>query len=314
MAGRYAPSPSGPLHLGNLRTAVIAWLYAQHTGREFRLRVDDLDGPRSDAAVARSHLAELAALGLTHSGEVLWQSHRHAIYAATIAELQQLGLVYECYCSRTDIQAAPTAPHAAPGTYPGTCRHLTAAERAIRRAGLGSQRLPALRLRVDPDTLAVGSRTIRDARAGEYTGVVDDFVLRRGDGEYAYNLAVVVDDAAQGVTQVVRGDDLLSSTPRQDYLWELLGHQPPEWVHVPLVVDPSGARLSKRDGSLGLQDLATRGFTVEDVMGWIADSVGIPGARSASELATRFDPDLLPTTPAVCELAALPTPANHEAT
>ena len=216
-AGRYAPSPSGDLHLGNLRTALLAWLYARSSGRRFLVRVEDIDTQRSSRESARRQLEDLATLGLDWDGEVICQQDRYAAYEEALAQLP----TYECYCSRKDIREASRAPHAIPGQYPGTCRNLTEDQRAAKRAELAAQnRQPALRLLADVPTF-----TIHDALHGTYTGDVDDFILRRGgqDTGWAYNLAVVVDDAFQGIDQVVRGDDLLSSAPRQAYLASLLG-------------------------------------------------------------------------------------------
>jgi glutamyl-tRNA synthetase len=201
-AGRFAPSPSADLHIGNLRTAVLAWLFARSTGRRFLIRVDDLDD-RTYADIGSHQLDDLAAIGLTWDEPPEWQTEHTARYAATITDLSDRGLLYECYCSRRDIAQAPRAPHAPQGAYPGTCRDLTDAERTTRRAEIG--RPPALRLRTDATAY-----TVHDLLHGDYTGIVDDFVIGRGDGVAAYNLAVVVDDAAQGIDQVVRGDDLLA--------------------------------------------------------------------------------------------------------
>ncbi|MGZ8747481.1 MAG: tRNA glutamyl-Q(34) synthetase GluQRS, partial [Mycobacterium sp.] len=213
-AGRFAPSPSADLHIGNLRTAVLAWLFARSTGRRFLMRVDDLDD-RTFTDIANRQLDDLAAIGLTWDEPAEWQTKHPDRYALAITRLADGGLLYECYCSRKDIAQAPRAPHAPEGAYPGTCRDLPDTERDSRRAQLG--RPPALRLRTDAIT-----HTVHDVLHGDYSGIVDDFVVRRGDGVPAYNLAVVVDDAAQGVDQVVRGDDLLSSSPRQAYLAGLL--------------------------------------------------------------------------------------------
>lgn len=298
-AGRYAPSPSGDLHFGNLRTAVLAWLFARSTGRQFLMRVEDIDTQRSSLESAQRQLGDLAALGLDWDGEVVYQSQRFPRYDAVIADLADRGLVYECYCSRKDIQRASSAPHAAPGSYPGTCRDLTQTQREARRAELQEQgRVPALRLRA-----SVTSWPVTDYYVGEYTGDVDDFILRRGGNanqgqDYAYNLAVVVDDADYGVDQVVRGDDLLSSAPRQAYLADLLGFKPPEFVHVPLVLNADGQRLAKRDGAVTLREmLETR--TVADVVTAIAESVGVPGASALPEILERFDPRALPREPYV---------------
>lgn len=286
-AGRYAPSPSGDLHLGNLRTAVLAWLFARRTGRSFVLRVEDLDRVR-EGSEARQ-LADLAALAVDFDGPVLHQSDRRDSYAAAIESLRADGRVYECFCTRREIQQAASAPHAPQGAYPGTCRHLSDTERAQRRA---EGRRAALRLRADVDTY-----TVHDALAGEYTGVVDDLVLQRTDKVPAYNLAVVVDDGFQGVDQVVRGDDLLASAPRQAYLAGLLDIPEPTYVHVPLALGPTGARLAKRDGAVTLRDRLDAGESVQDVVEMIAASIGTPGCRSLDDIAGRWTPALLPRDP-----------------
>ncbi|MBC9935444.1 MULTISPECIES: tRNA glutamyl-Q(34) synthetase GluQRS [unclassified Leucobacter] len=286
-AGRYAPSPSGRLHVGNLRTALVAWLCARSTGRAFLVRVEDLDRGR-DAGAASEQLAELAAIGIDWDGEVVLQTERGAAHAAAIRRLASAGLVYECTCSRADILAAPTAPHAPPGAYPGTCRDRTAEERSRARTAI-APRLPALRLKVPEGTVAP---TITDRILGQVPGVVDDFVLRRGDGTIAYNLAVVVDDADMGVDQVVRGDDLASSTSRQILLQRLLGLPEPEYAHVPLVLGANGARLAKRDGAVTLEDLAADGVDAVDVRRWMAESLGLAAPGQSIEMASlleRFD-------------------------
>ncbi|MEV3905420.1 tRNA glutamyl-Q(34) synthetase GluQRS [Mycobacterium sp. NPDC050551] len=282
-AGRFAPSPSADLHIGNLRTAVLAWLFARSTGRRFLMRVEDLDD-RTRSDVAQRQLADLAAIGLTWDGPAEWQSEHRDRYDAVVDRLTDADRIYECYCSRRDIAQAPRAPHAPEGAYPGTCRELTAAQRSRRREETG--RPPALRLRTDVHTY-----TVTDLLHGEYTGVVDDFVVRRGDGVPAYNLAVVVDDAAQDVDQIVRGDDLLASSPRQAYLARLLGHPEPTYAHVPLVLNADGARLAKRDGAVTLSEIG-----VDRAVAQIADSLGRPAA-TLSELASRFDPAALPREP-----------------
>lgn len=276
--GRYAPSPSGDLHLGNLRTAVLAWLFAQQSGRGFRMRIDDIDAQRSSPESATRQLEDLAALGITWEEPVASQQQTLSFYAEALADLQQRGLVYECYCSRKDIQEASRAPHAIPGRYPGTCRDLSPAQREERRAELVAQdRVPALRLRPDANSHTVRESFSLEAEGGLYTGEVDDFVLRRGgnanqvtDSDYAYNLAVVVDDHLAGVDQVVRGDDLLSSAPRQAYLADLLGYAPVEYVHVPLVLGPDGKRLAKRDGAVTLREIGA-----DRAMEWVKDSLGL---------------------------------------
>lgn len=269
-AGRFAPSPSGDLHIGNIRTGVLAYLWARTTGRRFLWREEDLDRVRPVAAERQLEL--FRSLGVRIDGEVVRQSERAGLYAGACAELSGRGLVYECYCSRKDILAAPTAPHAPPGAYPGTCRDLPEAAREVARARLAAQgRHPALRLRSDG-----AEHTVRDELLGAVTARVDDLVLRRGDGVWAYNLAVVIDDADTGVDQVVRGDDLAGSAPRQARLAELLGLPVPEYVHVPLVLGPSGERLAKRDGAVTLREMP--GDTLEEkgraAREWIETSIG----------------------------------------
>ncbi|MGW5318739.1 tRNA glutamyl-Q(34) synthetase GluQRS [Nocardia thailandica] len=289
-AGRYAPSPSGDLHLGNLRTAVLAWLLARTTGRRFVLRVEDLDRVRPGAA--QRQLDDLAAIGLDWDGPVLFQSERLAGYTAAIDRLTAAGRTYECYCTRAEIQQAATAPHAPMGAYPGTCRELSDRQRRERRA---AGRPAALRLRAE-----VTDYEITDLLHGAYRGGVDDLVLRRGDGTPAYNLAVVVDDADSGIDQVVRGDDLLSSTPRQAYLAELLGLPVPTYAHVPLVLNGEGRRLAKRDGAVTLSDQRALGNTPSDVLALLARSLGYE-AHTMTELRGLFDPVTIPAEPWILE-------------
>lgn len=309
--GRYAPSPSGDLHLGNLRTAILAWAMARRGGKSFYMRVEDLDRVRPGAA--ERQLADLRAMGLdwdvspgsaaesTEGKEagVLYQSTRLAAYERAVQRLCEAGLVYECYCTRREIQEASSAPHGAPGAYPGTCRGLSEAQREERRA----QRPPALRLRAERT-----SYTVHDDFYGPYTGLVDDFVLVRNDGTYAYNLTSVVDDAFVGVEQIVRGDDLLPSAPRQAYLAGLLGLPQPRYAHVPLALNEEGKRLAKRDGAVTLPQLQEAGVTIPEVLGWIAASIPVPDnsgrpheARvpvpDASVILERFDPALMSRDP-----------------
>jgi glutamyl-tRNA synthetase len=284
-AGRFAPSPSGELHVGNLRTAILAWLFARSTGRRFLLRVEDLDRARAGAEAAQ--LRDLAAVGVTWDGAVVRQTDREPLYTAALGQLAAAGLTYECFCTRREIQEAPSAPHAPQGAYPGTCRGLSAAELEFKR----STRPAAVRLRS-----SVAEWTVQDVLHGTFTGVVDDFVLRRNDGVTAYNLAVVVDDAEQGIDQVVRGDDLLPSTPRQAYLASLLNMPVPEYAHVPLVVNADGARLAKRDGAVTLSDLAAVGLSPDAVQRTILESLGLPAASLEAALAA-FSPAGLPREP-----------------
>ena len=315
--GRYAPSPSGDLHLGNLRTAILAWAMARRGAKPFYLRVEDLDRVRPGAA--ERQIADLAALGLdwdvspgaptervegSESAEgkeagVLYQSTRLDAYEQAVAQLREANLVYECFCTRREIQEASSAPHGAPGAYPGTCRELSKAQLEERRA----QRPPALRLRAE-----YTSYTVQDDFYGTYTGLVDDFVLVRNDGTYAYNLSSVVDDAFVGVEQIVRGDDLLPSAPRQSYLARLLGLTQPRYAHVPLALNEEGKRLAKRDGAVTLPQLREAGVEIPTILGWIAASIPVYNADgsahssdvpvpNAAAILERFDPARMASEP-----------------
>jgi glutamyl-tRNA synthetase len=295
--GRFAPSPTGDLHLGNLRTALLAWLFARRASARFLMRMEDLDAGRvRDLAYGRQ-LADLTALGLTWDGEVVRQSDRLELYRSAIEQLEAAGLTYPCFCTRREILEAASAPQGAvaDGAYTGTCRRLTSRQRAAREAG---GRPPALRLD------AGGARVaFVDRLRGPWEGIVDDLVVRRNDGTPAYNLAVVVDDVDQGVGEVVRGDDLLSSTPRQIHVARVLGLEPPGYAHVPLVLAPDGSRLAKRHGAVTLADRRAMGEPVPVVLGRLAASAGLvepgneldPGELPA--VAARFDPAALPRSP-----------------
>jgi len=292
--GRFAPSPSGPLHLGNLRTALLAWLFARSAGARFLVRVEDLDPERSRREHEAGQLADLRVLGLDWDGPVVRQSERRERHRAALAALRGTGRVYPCWCTRAEIRAAASAAHGPlpEGAYPGTCRALSAAERAARER---SGRPPALRLD------ARGARVaFADRLHGRVEGVVDDLVLWRNDDVPAYNLAVVVDDAEQGVREVVRGDDLLDSTPRQLLVGELLGLPAPAYAHVPLVLGPDGRRLAKRHGAVTLADRAARGATAADALAWMAVSLGLAAPEEPVDpalLLARFDAAQLPRTP-----------------
>lgn len=294
--GRFAPSPTGDLHLGNLRTALLAWLFARAAGGRFILRVEDLDPERSRTDLAHRQVADLAALGIDWDGEVVWQSQRLEMYREAVAKLEQAGLVYECWCTRAEILAAASAPHGEQpeGAYPGTCAALTRARREQLRFERGG---PALRLR------AGGVREqFVDRLLGAVESVVDDFVLVRKDGVCAYNVAVVVDDALQGIGCVVRGADLASATPRQILLQRLLGLPHPDWAHVPLVLGPDGRRLAKRDGAVTLEARSRLGESPAFVRGLIAATLGLaePGEQpSPEQLVRRFDPKLIGTEPTI---------------
>lgn len=271
---------------------MLAWLFARQSGRNFYMRVEDIDSERSSAESAARQLEDLAAIGLEWDEPVLYQHDRGHAYADALAQLD----TYECYCTRRDIREAASAPHAQPGMYPGTCRDLTDEQRALRRSELHAVgRLPAIRLRAH-----AREWTVRDYYTGEYTGPVDDVILKRGGrvdqaqaGDWAYNLAVVVDDGYQGVDQVVRGDDLLFSAPAQAYLADRLGFTAPFYIHVPLVVGPKGRRLAKRDGAVTLREMMAHA-SAADVVEKIAESLGCVGISDAQTLLEKFDPERLP--------------------
>lgn len=266
--GRFAPSPTGELHVGNLRTAIAAWASATSDGGEFLIRWEDLDQFNSSALHMDSHLRDLAAVGVVSAAEPVIQSQHFSLYHEAINTLVERGLTYECFCSRKDIREAVAAPHGSLLVYPGTCRDLSEDERAERRA----QRPGALRLRAGG-----AMESFTDHLHGEVTVIVDDVVLRRNDGIPSYNVAVVVDDALQGVTEVVRGEDLLDITPTQVYLQKLLGYSTPRYGHVPLVVGDDGERLAKRHGAVTLADLATHGIDAEHVRRVLWESLGQSG-------------------------------------
>jgi glutamyl-tRNA synthetase len=274
LTGRFAPSPTGTLHLGNLRTALLAWLFARSAVASFLVRMEDLDIGRVRPGCAEQQLEDLGAIGIDWDGAVVFQSQRLGLYADAIAELGDR--VYECYCTRAEIREAASAPHGPlpEGAYPGTCLRLTAAQLAEKRA---SGRPPALRIRADAAWVA-----FEDRLHGHVEGVVDDFVVRRNDGAPAYNLAVVVDDAAQGIGEVVRGGDLLDTTPRQLFLARALGLREPSYAHVPLVLGPDGARLAKRHGAVTLREIEPAAARA-----WMLRTLGLSEGG-------QFDPDTLP--------------------
>jgi len=272
IVGRFAPSPTGPLHVGNLRTALLAWLSAVSSGGRMLVRVEDLDRITSSIDHERGQLADLRAIGIEFVEPVVRQSERFDAYHDAIATLEARDLVYPCWCTRREIREAASAPNESPAgdaapelAYPGTCRELSVIERRRREE---SGRPPAWRLRT-----AGESYSFPDSVLGTITGRVDDVVLRRNDGVPAYNLAVVVDDAAQGVDEVVRGDDIASSTPRQIHLQRLLGVSTPRYAHVPLVVGADGERLAKRHGAVTLADLEAIGVSAVDVRHELLDSI-----------------------------------------
>jgi glutamyl-tRNA synthetase len=289
--GRFAPSPTGPLHLGNLRTALLAWLFARAGGGRFLIRVEDLDAGRSRPEHEAGQLSDLAALGLESDERPVRQSERSAIYGEAIAHLEREGALYCCWCTRAEIREASSAPHGPlpEGAYPGTCRDLSAQQIAERERG---GRPPALR--IDARAARV---TFDDRLLGSREDVVDDFVVRRNDGAAAYNLAVAVDDDAQRIGEVVRGADLVDTTARQLYIGRRLGLAPISHTHVPLMLGPDGARLAKRHGAVTLADRIGLRETPLQVRSALAASVGLaePGEEpSLEELVARVHRPLVP--------------------
>ncbi|MCV0020557.1 tRNA glutamyl-Q(34) synthetase GluQRS [Mobiluncus curtisii] len=307
--GRFAPSPSGVMHFGNLRTAVAAYLFAKSSGREFLVRIEDIDTGRSRPSFAAQSLADLAALGIVSDRRVVYQSQRHQLYQAALEQLVQKGLVYECYCSRADIAAAASAPHGKPGIYPGICRDLSDSEREAKRTALAAQgRQPALRLRAPQGV----EYTVKDSLLGPLTGLLHDFVLRRTDGDWAYQLVVVVDDINQGVDQIVRGADLASSAPVQAWLTEILGGYTAAYAHVPLVMNAQGQRLAKRDKSVTRPELNALGWSdqkillkVLETLGWSAAKTDatalltLPTEEILNHALTNWRPENLPAEPVI---------------
>lgn len=279
--GRYAPSPTGPLHLGNIRTALIAWLQARLSSAAFVMRMEDLDENRSVEGSAEQIYEDLKWLGLDwdEGPEVggdcgpYTQSERKEIYEAALSYLDQRGEVFRCYCSRKDIREASSAPHERSLIYPGTCRNLTPEdEERVQCEKHG--KIPAVRIRTD-DRVIEFTDEIKGRSTQSIGEGVGDFVLRRADQFFAYQLAVVVDDYLMGITDVVRGEDLLDSTPRQIWLYERLGcSEIPCFWHVPMMADQEGNRMSKRDGSLSLEELRDLGTRPEEAVGQFAASLG----------------------------------------
>ena len=276
--GRFAPTPSGRLHLGNILCAMLAYLSARSKGGRFLLRIEDVDIPRCPRRLAQQCIDDLSWLGFTWDEAPLYQSDRGDVYAAALDRLAEGGHTYPCFCTRAQLMSL-AAPNLGDTQviYQRTCAHLSpeeAAEKAKTRA-------PAIRLRVPDEDVS-----FTDGLFGPQTENLErdcgDFILRRSDGLYGYQLAVVVDDAMSGVTEVVRGRDILSATPRQLYLQRLLGADAPAYVHIPLLVDAQGRRLAKRDKDLDLAALSQR-FTPEDILGMLAFSAGLlPEVRPMS--------------------------------
>ena len=285
--GRFAPSPSGRMHLGNLWSCLLAWLSARSAGGSMVLRLEDLDPDRCKMEYCDQVMRDLEWLGLDWDGQPMYQSQRAEAYAQAFHKLEEQGLIYPCYCTRAERLAA-SAPHRSDGIviYDGRCRRLSAEEKET----LSQTRRPAWRVQVPEKTI-----TFCDLLHGKYeqdlSRACGDFILRRSDGVYAYQLAVIVDDAAMGVTQVVRGSDLLDSTPRQLWLQEALGLPQPEHAHVPLLLAPDGRRLAKRDRDLELGQLQAT-YTAPELVGHLAHAAGlIPeyAPVTPAELVGQFD-------------------------
>lgn len=270
VVGRFAPSPSGRMHLGNLWSALLAWLSARSAGGAMVLRLEDLDPDRCRGEFCDQVLRDLEWLGLDWDNQPVYQSGRGGLYRDAFEQLNRQGLLYPCFCTRAERLSA-SAPHRSDGAavYDGRCRRLSEPE----RAELSKSRAPAWRAAVPDEEVSFA-----DLLQGEYRESLSrdcgDFILRRSDGVYAYQLAVVVDDALMGVTQVVRGSDLLSSTPRQLWLQERLGYPHPEYGHVPLLLSPDGRRLAKRDGDAQLGSLQQR-FSAPELVGMLAHAAGL---------------------------------------
>ena len=282
--GRFAPTPSGRMHLGNVFAALIAWLSVRSRGGEMVLRMEDLDTQRTSEEYANLLRQDLNWLGLDYDRETPPQSARSRVYDRYFEQLQEMGLLYPCYCTRSQLHSV-NAPHLSDGTYvyPGTCRNLTPAQRAA------MDRKPAWRV-VVPDREWSFTDRVQGAYALNLATECGDMVVRRADGVYVYQLAVTVDDGEAGVTEVVRGMDLLSSAPRQMYLQELFGFPHPEYGHVPMLLAPDGRRLSKRDRDLDLGQLQ-KWVNAETLIGTLAFSAGLIDRNepiSAKELATVF--------------------------
>ena len=299
VVGRFAPSPSGRMHLGNIFASLVAWLSARSQGGRMVLRIEDLDERTRSGPWADLLIEDLQWLGLDWDEGPFYQHDREELYRAALTRLQDSGLTYPCFCTRAELHAA-TAPHASDGTpiYTGTCRDLSPTEVAER----SRVRPPAVRLRVPEAENPAGQIAFEDRAYGPQREVLardcGDFLIRRSDGVFAYQLAVVVDDAAMGVTEVVRGCDLLGSSARQMYLQNLLGLPHPTYAHVPLIMAPGGRRLSKRDHDCGMDALRERFRTPERLLGFLAHAAGIAlddSPRSASELVDLFSWDTIRT-------------------
>ena len=285
--GRFAPTPSGRLHLGNLLCALLAYLSVRKQEGRFLLRIEDLDVPRCPRRLSVQAMEDLRWFGFQWDEEPLWQSERTEIYHEQLKALEKKGLVYPCFCTRAQLHAS-VAPNLGDTqfVYARTCANLTAEQAQL----LSQNRSPAMRLRV-PDEVIAFKDGLYGRQAENLEKDCGDFILRRSDGLYGYQLAVVVDDSLSGVNEVVRGRDILSATPRQIYLLQQLGYPVPSYIHIPLLMDENGRRLAKRDRDLDLTALGKR-FTPQQIIGSLACSAGIqsePRPASPDELVPLFD-------------------------
>ena len=290
--GRFAPTPSGRMHLGNVFSALMAWASVRSQNGSFILRIEDLDIRAHNPQYTSLLLDDLQWLGLTWDKGPYYQSTRTELYQDALLDLRQQGLLYPCFCSRADLHAAQ-APHASDGAYvyAGTCRDLSKSE----RKELSKHKIPATRIRVPNKTYAFEDK-VYGPTSQNLAGSCGDFIVQRADDVFAYQLAVVVDDADMGVTEVVRGSDLLSSTPRQLYLQDVLGFSHPIYAHLPLLVAPDDRRLSKRNHDLDLGVLRAQGKTPEQILGFLAYCIGLAEKEeplSAVQVANRFSWDVL---------------------
>lgn len=284
--GRFAPSPTGRMHLGNVFSALLSWLSVKSKGGQWLLRIEDIDPQRSRPEYADLLMDDLQWLGLEWDGEPVWQSRRSDIYEYYFRLLRQQGLTYPCYCTRADLLATQ-APHESDGrvVYPGTCRH--------RPPQPGKPAATRLLVSNSEIAFADGHYGLHTVNLAEQVG---DFIIRRKDGAWAYQLAVVVDDGLTGVTEVVRGRDLLLSSPQQIYVARLLGFTPPRYIHFPLLCNAAGQRLSKRDRSLDMGSLRQH-YTAPELIGWLAFLAGLQADDTPimpQSLVSRFSWDLVP--------------------
>lgn len=289
--GRLAPSPTGYLHLGNARSFLLAWLQMRNMGGRVILRIEDLDTQRAAPNAAQQIVRDLCWLGLDWDNQLTpdyFQSNRFPMYQQALATLQERGLIYPCFCSRKELRSIASAPHGSDGPiYPGTCRQLTQAQQQQR----SQEKSPAFRCKVSQGTVVEQHDEVAGLQREDVAQTTGDFIVARADGVVSYQLAVVVDDLAMGVTHVLRGDDLLGSAPRQILLYRTFGATPPTFAHVPLILGEDGVRLAKRHGAVALRELRESGINAKQLVGWLAWSCGIldrPEPATAMELIAEF--------------------------